>query len=63
MSYFPPPPVADEGVPDFWLNALANHNKVGPFITERDSEVLKYLEVRSSRGPGGRWGGALRGTG
>lgn len=38
----------DEGVPDFWLNALANHNKVGPFITERDSEVLKYLEdIRS----------------
>ncbi|GLI62336.1 hypothetical protein VaNZ11_004945 [Volvox africanus] len=38
----------DGPVPDFWLNALANHNKVGPFITERDSEVLKYLEdVRS----------------
>ncbi|GLC42059.1 hypothetical protein PLESTB_001063600 [Pleodorina starrii] len=43
----------DDGEPDgpvveFWLNALANHNKVGPFITERDSEVLKFLEdIRS----------------
>ncbi|KAG2434978.1 hypothetical protein HYH02_011977 [Chlamydomonas schloesseri] len=38
----------DGPIPDFWLNALANHNKIGPFITERDSEVLKYLEdIRS----------------
>ncbi|KXZ54343.1 hypothetical protein GPECTOR_5g425 [Gonium pectorale] len=38
----------DGPLPDFWLNALANHNKIGQFITERDSEVLKYLEdIRS----------------
>ncbi|KAG2485904.1 hypothetical protein HYH03_015348 [Edaphochlamys debaryana] len=34
----------DGPIPEFWLNALANHNKIGPFITERDSEVLKFLE-------------------
>ncbi len=50
LLYCTPPVVLDEGVPDFWLNALANHNKVGPFITERDSEVLKYLEVRKEGG-------------
>ncbi|GFR47666.1 hypothetical protein Agub_g9410 [Astrephomene gubernaculifera] len=38
----------DGPVPEFWLNALANHNKISPFISERDSEVLKYLEdIRS----------------
>ena len=44
-----PHPTPDGPIPDFWLNALANHNKIGPFITERDSEVLKYLEVRGGR--------------
>jgi hypothetical protein len=40
---------ADEGIPDFWLNAMTNHDMVGEFITEVDSEVLAYLtDVRSS---------------
>ncbi|MEW5306877.1 MAG: hypothetical protein WDW36_009314 [Sanguina aurantia] len=34
----------DEGIPEFWLNSFANHNKVGQFITERDAEVLRCLE-------------------
>ncbi|PNH07335.1 Nucleosome assembly protein [Tetrabaena socialis] len=34
----------DEPIGDFWLNALSNHNKIGSFISERDSEVLRYLE-------------------
>jgi hypothetical protein len=29
----------DTGIPDFWLMAMTNHDIVGEFITERDSEV------------------------
>lgn len=37
----------DEGVLEFWLGALAN-SKAGPYITERDAEVLKHLnDVRA----------------
>lgn len=34
----------DGPVEDFWLNALSNHSKIGTFITERDAEVLRFLE-------------------
>jgi len=39
----------DQGIPDFWLNAMTNHDMVGEFITEADSGVLAYLtDVRST---------------
>ncbi|KAJ9530770.1 hypothetical protein QJQ45_014913 [Haematococcus lacustris] len=35
----------DEGkIPEFWLTALRNTDRIGAYITERDAEVLKYLE-------------------
>ena len=40
---------SDQGIPDFWLNAMTNHDMVGEFITEADSGVLAYLkDVRST---------------
>lgn len=44
LSRAQPVASADEGIPEFWLNSFANHNKVGQFITERDAEVLRCLE-------------------
>jgi hypothetical protein len=35
--------VADEGIPDFWLTAMANHDMIGEYVTERDAEVLSHL--------------------
>lgn len=40
--------VKDEGLKEFWLTALANHDAVGNYISERDAEVLKHLQVRPS---------------
>jgi len=38
----------DKGIEEFWLSAFANHDKVGPYITDRDAEVLRYLsDVRA----------------
>lgn len=38
----------DGAITDFWLNALTNHDKIAPYVTERDSEVLTYLDdIRS----------------
>ena len=37
--------LSDGPIPEFWLTALANHDKISPYITERDNEVLAYLEV------------------
>lgn len=34
---------ADEGIPDFWLTAITNHDMLGEYVTERDAEVLSYL--------------------
>jgi hypothetical protein len=34
---------ADEGIPDFWLTAMANHDMIGEYVTERDAEVLSHL--------------------
>jgi nucleosome assembly protein 1-like 1 len=40
---------ADEGIPDFWLTAITNHDLLGEYVTERDAEVLSYLaDVRVS---------------
>ena len=36
---------ADAPISDFWAIALNNHDKISPYITERDNEVLGYLEV------------------
>ncbi len=36
---------ADGPLPEFWLTAFSNHDKISPFITERDNEVLAFLEV------------------
>uniref|UniRef100_A0A383V5W6 Nucleosome assembly protein n=1 Tax=Tetradesmus obliquus TaxID=3088 RepID=A0A383V5W6_TETOB len=33
----------DEGIPDFWLTAITNHDLLGEYVTERDAEVLSYL--------------------
>lgn len=30
---------ADEGIPDFWLTAITNHDLIGEYVTERDAEV------------------------
>lgn len=39
---------ADIGIPEFWLNAFMANEKVAPYITERDMEVLKHLvDVRT----------------
>eukprot|EP00879_Flechtneria_rotunda_P006760 GHRR01007104.1.p1 GENE.GHRR01007104.1~~GHRR01007104.1.p1 ORF type:complete len:348 (+),score=127.01 GHRR01007104.1:91-1134(+) len=39
----------DEGIPDFWLTAITNHEMVGEYVTEKDAEVLSYLtDVRVS---------------
>ncbi len=35
---------ADEGVPDFWLTAMTNNSILSAEITDRDAEVLGYLE-------------------
>lgn len=44
----------DEGLREFWLTALANHEAVGNAITERDAEVLKHLtDVRCEVLPDG----------
>jgi hypothetical protein len=32
-------PHPDEGIPDFWLTAMANHDMIGEYVTERDAEV------------------------
>ncbi|KAF8057726.1 NAP1 [Scenedesmus sp. PABB004] len=34
---------ADEGIPDFWLTAITNHDMLGEYVTERDAEVLRHL--------------------
>lgn len=34
----------DNGIPDFWLTALQNHDYFQLLITERDAEVLKHLK-------------------
>lgn len=34
---------ADEGIPDFWLTALTNHDMVGEYVREQDAEALSYL--------------------
>lgn len=31
--------VADQGIPDFWLTAMANHDMIGEYVTERDADV------------------------
>lgn len=41
--------VADQGIPDFWLTAMANHDMIGEYVTERDADVssrgcLKHAE-------------------
>jgi len=39
---------SDGPILEFWLTALGNHDKVVPYITERDNEVLAFLEdIRS----------------
>ncbi|GJM89591.1 hypothetical protein PR202_ga05799 [Eleusine coracana subsp. coracana] len=35
---------AEKGVPDFWLNAMKNHEILAEEIQERDEEALKYLK-------------------
>ena len=35
-------------IPEFWFTALQNHDRIAPYITERDGEVLSYLDdIRS----------------
>jgi len=34
----------DSAIPEFWLTAFSNHDKVAPYLTERDQEVLAYLD-------------------
>uniref|UniRef100_M8CW38 Nucleosome assembly protein 1-like protein 1 n=1 Tax=Aegilops tauschii TaxID=37682 RepID=M8CW38_AEGTA len=34
----------EKGVPDFWLNAMKNHEILAEEIQERDEEALKYLK-------------------
>jgi Nucleosome assembly protein (NAP) len=36
-------PNADEGIPDFWLTAMTNHDMLSEYVTERDAEVLTHL--------------------
>lgn len=33
----------DQGIPDFWLTAMANHDMIGEYVTERDADVLSNL--------------------
>ncbi|TVU04389.1 hypothetical protein EJB05_50042 [Eragrostis curvula] len=37
-------PADEKGVPDFWLNAMKNHEILAEEIQERDEEALKYLK-------------------
>lgn len=40
---------SDQGIPDFWLTAITNHDMLGEYVTERDAAVLSYLtDVRVS---------------
>ncbi|KAL1921135.1 uncharacterized protein VTP21DRAFT_10851 [Calcarisporiella thermophila] len=41
--------VEGNGVPDFWLTAMANHPQLAELISEKDAEALKHLvDVRLS---------------
>lgn len=33
----------DEGIPEFWLTAMSNHDAIGGLISDRDADVLAYL--------------------
>lgn len=35
----------DQGIPDFWLTAMANHDMIGEYVTERDAEVRQGVRV------------------
>lgn len=39
----PPGEGPDEGIPDFWLTAIVNHDMVGEYVKEQDAKVLSYL--------------------
>jgi len=39
----PPDEGPDEGIPDFWLTAIVNHDMVGEYVKEQDAKVLSYL--------------------
>ena len=42
------PTCSDGPITEFWLTAFSNHDKISPYMTERDNEVLAFLEdVRS----------------
>ncbi len=44
----------DEGIPEFWLTAMSNHDAIGGLISDRDADVLAYLrDVRC--GPAPAW--------
>lgn len=49
LPFFPFSSACSDGpITEFWLTAFGNHDKISPYITERDNEVLAYLEdVRS----------------
>jgi hypothetical protein len=34
---------ADEGIPEFWLTAMSNHEAIGGLVSDRDAEVLAHL--------------------
>lgn len=43
----------DEGIPEFWLTAMSNHDAIGGLISDRDADVLAYLrDIRCAGGSG-----------